>query len=956
MAFARSDLDQPFFLQRLERFALFNSQLDSDAKEAVSALQEECFAADTDREQGSSSKGNLNLLFDLLCEGNYVDILKGQTASALLGNSSQSESKRLAPYLREQISSYCDHSVLACLEVEIIGIAALNLFLQLNYTGPLIESQKLIDINPHPCFTKFLRSDADTCGILGPVKEENDKTDTSGMSSDNDKFFHNIILSELAVDGEFPCHVCDSPYFLYLARIILLHLAAPERLDWSDPFVARPNEATNNYTATGTLVSPVGSESHTSTISASPRFIMHTKNLRMVYLWSARAAVAHQRLLSAHMPSETLWQEVDEMFKVTDLLLGANLKQELAEGEKILARIMLERGLAEHHFNRKGKGIEYFRRAQEYSGLAVELTGSIGKRTKFQQSATAQLLVRAYQNKEFQASNGDTTLGTHPEEQQLPTMIQHDDEGILLERVRYEDEKDNVHEKLDALDQSILLSLCLNVKNDNPLDGLTAEEMGAYLERVLMHHDDWMIYSTALLERAWLECERTHGRERAILQIQALVDQHEKRLTLTQSTFESIDKEENFAPVQKRLINLHSLVYPPRWEIKADLATRYAKLGIVTTAAEIFQGLDMFPEAVECYQRASKLTIAEKIVRERLTKSETPRMWSALGDITKDPAYYKKAIELSNGKFSSAFVALGKHYFDIGDLTSASDYIGKALVIKPLNPGIWFYYGTINMKLGEWDAALEAFSQVVQQEPEEGEAWANIAAIHMRKQEPAKAYPALAEALKQNRNNWRVWWSKLFVCLDLLKYDEAIQACNQLMDFRMRKNMAANIPLLEERCIRGLVGGTLRILNDAKASGDAAAIESATRTIDRLSNLLQRLSSSISEPWIWQVFAFFHENLNRSALVLDDLLKEFRLLQTTKGWETDAEHVKRVVNAALQINAIYQQEGSKESEAKARLMINRLIKRIKSSYMDTASIPNEVALLEEKLEGVSTVE
>jgi len=68
----------------------------------------------------------------------------------------------------------------------------------------------------------------------------------------------------------------------------------------------------------------------------------------------------------------------------------------------------------------------------------------------------------------------------------------------------------------------------------------------------------------------------------------------------------------------------------------------------------------------------------------------------------------------------------------------------------------------------------EAFSQVVQQEPEEGEAWANIAATHMPKQKPAKAYPALAEALKQNRNTWPVWWSKLFVCLDLPMYDEAI--------------------------------------------------------------------------------------------------------------------------------------------------------------------------------------
>lgn len=46
-----------------------------------------------------------------------------------------------------------------------------------------------------------------------------------------------------------------------------------------------------------------------------------------------------------------------------------------------------------------------------------------------------------------------------------------------------------------------------------------------------------MIYSTALLERAWLECETSNRRERAIIQIQALVDQHGNRLTITQSTF-----------------------------------------------------------------------------------------------------------------------------------------------------------------------------------------------------------------------------------------------------------------------------------------------------------------------------------------------------------------------------------------------------------------------------------
>ena len=107
-------------------------------------------------------------------------------------------------------------------------------------------------------------------------------------------------------------------------------------------------------------------------------------------------------------------------------------------------------------------------------------------------------------------------------------MIAHDDvseDAILLEKIRFEEKDDNAHYNLSILHQSILLALCLDVKNDNPMDGLTGEQMGGYLARVLNQHDDWMVYATALLERAWLECERTHGRERAILQIQALADQ-----------------------------------------------------------------------------------------------------------------------------------------------------------------------------------------------------------------------------------------------------------------------------------------------------------------------------------------------------------------------------------------------------------------------------------------------
>jgi hypothetical protein len=54
-------------------------------------------------------------------------------------------------------------------------------------------------------------------------------------------------------------------------------------------------------------------------------------------------------------------------------------------------------------------------------------------------------------------------------------------------------------------------------------DGLTQEEMSPYIERVLQQANNWMIHSTALLERSWLEFERRKTADRAMLQIQAII-------------------------------------------------------------------------------------------------------------------------------------------------------------------------------------------------------------------------------------------------------------------------------------------------------------------------------------------------------------------------------------------------------------------------------------------------
>jgi hypothetical protein len=67
------------------------------------------------------------------------------------------------------------------------------------------------------------------------------------------------------------------------------------------------------------------------------------------------------------------------------------------------------------------------------------------------------------------------------------------------------------------------------VSNSNPVDGLTNEEMTPYIEKVLKQSTQrlstWMIYSTALLKRSWIEYyEKRKTADRALLQIQALID------------------------------------------------------------------------------------------------------------------------------------------------------------------------------------------------------------------------------------------------------------------------------------------------------------------------------------------------------------------------------------------------------------------------------------------------
>eukprot|EP00577_Skeletonema_sp_RCC1716_P002040 CAMPEP_0113401494 /NCGR_PEP_ID=MMETSP0013_2-20120614/16727_1 /TAXON_ID=2843 ORGANISM="Skeletonema costatum, Strain 1716" /NCGR_SAMPLE_ID=MMETSP0013_2 /ASSEMBLY_ACC=CAM_ASM_000158 /LENGTH=1106 /DNA_ID=CAMNT_0000286715 /DNA_START=112 /DNA_END=3432 /DNA_ORIENTATION=- /assembly_acc=CAM_ASM_000158 len=915
-----------------------------------------------------SELNNVKSLFNLLENGQYADMLRSQTALDLFGTEIDgSDELSMVEQIKSKILAYfapkatSESAIAKCQELELIGIASLNLFLQLNYCGPSMDrgikpeegevaAHPLDGINPHGMFESLAKKENEkapsTCvsplplSASTPIPEEdesapegdnvpsNQATETVIVplkETNTTNYFHNAVLSELAVDGEWPFQVCAAPYFLLLARSILSTLAeatSPFRW-WSS---AKPS---------GNLVDALtgANESSASMFAAGASHLSSTSH------WSARAIVAHRRLISTRRDDDdgeacpTLWNEAERTFSrcINDFCDNETAFKDSERNAFVASAIMLEWGLAQHHFRKSGRGKASFNKALEYSKLEVEVTGADGVRTKYQTKMTAQYLVRAKPNvSEADGNDTDAKNKAHVEKQ----MIKHDDvsdDALLLEKIRFENADDNVHFNLSIHDQSILLALCLDVKNDNPMDGLTGMQMFAYLARVLNQHDDWMVYATGLLERAWLECERTHGRERAILQIQALADQHSNRLTLTQSTFKSV--EEDSAPAQDRLRHLHGIVYPPRWDMLRDLAERYAKLGIVTSAAELFEEIELWDDVVECYRIAGKSNKAEEVVRARLAEKETPSMYAALGDITNDPKCFERSLELSHGKYYDSHVALGKYYFDKGDMKTALKYFLDGLEIKPLLPAVWFRVGTISMQLKEWDTALKAFTEVVQQEPEEGDAWANVAAIHIHRRNAAEAYPALLESLKQNRNNWRVWHSKLYTCIDLKKYDEAIQACVELINLKARRNAKEGVEPLEEKCVRAIVGGTVRKYQEAREAKDEIGIDSSKRTLVRVRELLDKIESSTKiEPWFYELSAHFNDELGWEEECFNDLMKEYRTLNSAKGWEEDSVKVGKMVTLMRDISKHHKKIGTKESLTKAKFLLNGVVKKVRSAY------------------------
>lgn len=492
---------------------------------------------------------------------------------------------------------------------------------------------------------------------------------------------------------------------------------------------------------------------HLSKVPAFLRFAqilisLPYEHLHSVPLWTLRVASVHLQVLD-----EPVALHEDFHTALQPLLIT------FASEAHLSGQIYLELGILEHLLTQDKAAAECFIKAAKLTGLQYELSGALGKRTRFQVTEVAQLILLAESHLRIE-SEKELTSDNNSAENILPETLALNDD-TLLEQTEFTSShpgksgsflnhiNPSSQPSLHPLDQCILISLCLNIRNTSPSHGLTTEQMYPYISRVISQPINWSVHTMALLLRSRLESSRTRTVERSTLQLQALMDQ----LSSSDST--------NF----ERLLYFHTILLPPKWELERELAQRYLSLGVVKSALEIFERLEMWEDVVKCYGVLQQQEKGVAIVRDLLEgKKEAADAVISRGKVTSIPKkktedatrqakilcllgdlepanaidHYEKAWIISNETSGRAMRSLGGHYFARAKYQEAIECLQKAVKINPLLAETWFILGCAYMRIEDWEKAKVAFSRCVVINEDDGESWNNLASMYLRIGETVK--------------------------------------------------------------------------------------------------------------------------------------------------------------------------------------------------------------------------
>ncbi|KAJ3345386.1 hypothetical protein HDU83_004116 [Entophlyctis luteolus] len=611
--------------------------------------------------------------------------------------------------------------------------------------------------------------------------------------------------------------------------------------------------------------------------------------------WKMRTLFVWQRMLEN--PSGTLRAEILQLATLIETNITACIQSSYLSNrdvEIIYARYWVEVGLIQQFYGMIAQAKTSFNKAQESTKLSWKVTGALGKRTKFQSFEVSQLVVIAESQthpeglKQPVSNSGSST--SVPE-----TLALNDD--TLLETTVFS-ELSSKGGNLRVVDQCILLAMCMNVKNSNPEDGLTTEQMLPFVTRVLENPNNWMVHSMALLLRSRLESGKSRTVQRSVLQLQALVDQM---------------AGDHDSTAFERLSYIYMISVPFKWELESELADRFVSIGVVKSALEIYERLQLWDKVVSCLQMLERNQQAEEVVRKQLESSpDSPKLYCLLGDITKDSSHYRYAWEVSKCRYSRAMRSLGAAHFRKGEHRESVSCYTLALQINPLFENSWFVMGCAALRVEDWVSAEKAFRECVILNSDNGEAWTNLANVHLRTDRKREAWRCLREALRPHHDNSKIWDNYASLSVSLREFSEAVRAMRRVFDIRNSPARAAEVDanpllLIDVGCLGALVSAVVHDVTAADGTTTAAATISVP--LRALVGDVLAHSRMSQHPRILTLAAQLATAMHEFRRALDLLERAYRVRLHDPHLLDDASVFADGVNAVEMLADAYQELG-----------------------------------------------
>ncbi|XP_076022537.1 tetratricopeptide repeat protein 27 [Genypterus blacodes] len=691
------------------------------------------------------------------------------------------------------------------------------------------------------------------------------------------KTLNEVIHASLLLDGESVYSLVSNPFLLLLARVILVQCSS--KMD----------------------------------------------SLQLLPWWTLRYINLHQQILEARSP-QLLNLARDSMEKVL------KCKSLFPDQRNLAIQFHLECVYTDLNYYEYQPAKAHIEKAKELSGLEVNTTGVLGKRTRFQQKFLPQLMLRVTRNKD--QADGEPSPAPTPRAH-LPKDCELGDDTVL-DQINLAEPNQHELPDLSAEEQAVILGICTDFQKNNPVYKLTEEELLAFTTCLLSQPKFWAVEVTALCLRAKLEKGSSRRVERAMMQTQVIADHFEDKT----------------CPVTERLKVFYCSQAPPRWAVQKQLASLLTDLGLTSSALLIYEKLELWEDAVICYERLGQHGKSEEIVRRELEKKETPSLYCLLGDILKEHQHYDRAWELSGRRSARAMRSKALLHLRNKEFQSCVECFEESVRVNAMQLGVWFSLGCAYLALEGYEGAARAFQRCVGLEPDNAEAWTNLSTAHIRLKKKDKAYLTLQEALKCNYEHWQIWENFIIVCMDVGAFAEAIKAYHRLMDIRESYKDVQILQIL----VRVVVA------NLATKSGEPAA---SLHTF--LKELLGRASSRhSSDSEIWRQYARLYgdgqgTDPEDNEKALQFLSKAHHCEVQAGGWETDRELFKEVISKALKMGQVTISCSKTKSNPKeaiqmlssTRLSLRSLATKAKQMHTDMATgqihteLQNVVSTLEQ---------